>query len=69
MDELAAWAVVLTSPISDYLTGGFIPLDGGNNVGIGINFRGSGPARSGGAPGEDARLDRPARRRLRPERG
>jgi NAD(P)-dependent dehydrogenase (short-subunit alcohol dehydrogenase family) len=41
-DELAAWAVVLTSSISDYLTGGFIPLDGGNQVGIGINFRGSG---------------------------
>jgi peroxisomal trans-2-enoyl-CoA reductase len=41
-DELAAWAVVLTSPISDYLTGSFITLDGGNQVGVGINFRGSG---------------------------
>jgi NAD(P)-dependent dehydrogenase (short-subunit alcohol dehydrogenase family) len=41
-DELAAWAVVLTSPISDYLTGAMIPLDGGNQVGVGINFRGSG---------------------------
>ena len=41
-DEIAAWAVVLTSPISDYLTGAFIPLDGGNQVGVGINFRGSG---------------------------
>ena len=40
-DEIAAWAVVLTSPISDYLTGAFIPLDGGNQVGVGINFRGS----------------------------
>jgi NAD(P)-dependent dehydrogenase (short-subunit alcohol dehydrogenase family) len=40
-DELAAWAVVLTSPISDYLTGAMIPLDGGNQVGVGINFRGS----------------------------
>jgi NAD(P)-dependent dehydrogenase (short-subunit alcohol dehydrogenase family) len=40
-EEIAAWAVVLTSPISDYLTGAMIPLDGGNQVGIGINFRGS----------------------------
>jgi NAD(P)-dependent dehydrogenase (short-subunit alcohol dehydrogenase family) len=40
-DELAAWGVILSSPLSDYLTGVCIPLDGGNNAGIGINFRGS----------------------------
>ena len=27
--------------MSDYLTGVCLPLDGGNTVGIGINFRGS----------------------------
>jgi hypothetical protein len=36
-----AWPVVLTSTISDYLAGAMIPLDGGNQVGIGIDFRGS----------------------------
>ncbi len=40
-DEIAAWAVILASPMSDYLTGASIPLDGGNSIGIGINFRGS----------------------------
>jgi len=40
-DELAAWGVILSSPLSDYLTGVCVPLDGGNHAGIGINFRGS----------------------------
>jgi NAD(P)-dependent dehydrogenase (short-subunit alcohol dehydrogenase family) len=41
-DEIGAFAVVLASPFSDYLTGVCLPLDGGNAVGPGIDFRGSG---------------------------
>jgi NAD(P)-dependent dehydrogenase (short-subunit alcohol dehydrogenase family) len=40
-DEVGAWAVILAGPMSDYVTGASIPLDGGNSVGVGINFRGS----------------------------
>jgi citronellol/citronellal dehydrogenase len=40
-DELAALAVVLASPMSDYVTGVSIPVDGGNWLGPGIDFRGS----------------------------
>jgi citronellol/citronellal dehydrogenase len=40
-DEIAGWGVILASPLSDYVTGAVIPLDGGNHVGVGINYRGS----------------------------
>jgi len=40
-DEIAAIAVVFASPISDYITGVSLPLDGGNWIGAGINFRGT----------------------------
>ncbi|MEU6561505.1 SDR family oxidoreductase [Nocardia nova] len=40
-DEVAAWGVILSGPMSDYVTGAVIPLDGGNHVGAGIRFRGS----------------------------
>lgn len=40
-DEIGAFAVVLGSPISDYVTGVSIPVDGGNWIGPGIDFRGS----------------------------
>ncbi len=40
-DEIAALAVVFASPISDYITGVSLPLDGGNWIGHGINFRGT----------------------------
>jgi NAD(P)-dependent dehydrogenase (short-subunit alcohol dehydrogenase family) len=40
-DEIAAWGVILASPLSDYMTGALIPLDGGNHVSVGITFRGS----------------------------
>jgi NAD(P)-dependent dehydrogenase (short-subunit alcohol dehydrogenase family) len=40
-DEVAAWGVILASPLSNYVTGALIPLDGGNHVGSGIRFRGS----------------------------
>jgi len=40
-DEVGAWAVILASSMSDYLTGASIALDGGNSVGVGINFRGT----------------------------
>jgi NAD(P)-dependent dehydrogenase (short-subunit alcohol dehydrogenase family) len=39
--ELGAVAVVLSSPISDYITGVTIPVDGGNWIGQGIDFRDS----------------------------
>ena len=34
-------AVVFASPLSDYITGVSLPVDGGNWIGPGINFRGS----------------------------
>jgi NAD(P)-dependent dehydrogenase (short-subunit alcohol dehydrogenase family) len=40
-DEIAAFAVVLASPMSDYVTGVTIPIDGGNWIGPGMDFRGS----------------------------
>lgn len=40
-DEVAAWGVILAGPMSDYVTGAVIPLDGGNHVGPGIAFRGT----------------------------
>ena len=40
-DEIAAIAVVFASPISDYITGVSLPVDGGNWIGPGINFRGT----------------------------
>jgi NAD(P)-dependent dehydrogenase (short-subunit alcohol dehydrogenase family) len=40
-DEIGAFAVVFGSPISDYVTGVSIPVDGGNWIGPGIDFRGS----------------------------
>jgi NAD(P)-dependent dehydrogenase (short-subunit alcohol dehydrogenase family) len=40
-DEIAAMAVVFASPMSDYITGVSLPLDGGNWIGPGINFRGT----------------------------
>lgn len=39
--EIGAYAVVLGSAISDYVTGVTIPVDGGNWIGPGIDFRGS----------------------------
>jgi NAD(P)-dependent dehydrogenase (short-subunit alcohol dehydrogenase family) len=41
-DEIAAFAVVLASPMSDYVTGVSIPVDGGSWIGPGIDFRGTG---------------------------
>jgi NAD(P)-dependent dehydrogenase (short-subunit alcohol dehydrogenase family) len=40
-DEIGAFAVVLCSPMSDYVTGVSIPIDGGNWIGPGMDFRGS----------------------------
>jgi len=40
-DEIAGWGVILAGPMSDYVTGAVIPLDGGNHVGVGMNYRGS----------------------------
>jgi NAD(P)-dependent dehydrogenase (short-subunit alcohol dehydrogenase family) len=40
-DEIAGIAVVFASPLSDYVTGVSLPLDGGNWIGAGINFRGT----------------------------
>jgi NAD(P)-dependent dehydrogenase (short-subunit alcohol dehydrogenase family) len=40
-DEIAGWGVILASPLSDYVTGAVVPLDGGNHVGVGINYRDS----------------------------
>ncbi|MPZ63585.1 MAG: SDR family oxidoreductase [Propionibacteriales bacterium] len=41
LDEVVAWGVILAGPLSDYVTGAKIPLDGGNHVGPGIAFRDS----------------------------
>jgi NAD(P)-dependent dehydrogenase (short-subunit alcohol dehydrogenase family) len=38
-EEIALWVVALTSPMATYLTGAFIPIDGGNAAGTGLNFR------------------------------
>ncbi len=40
-EEIQAWGVILTSPMSDYMTGVTIFLDGGNWLGKGIVYRGS----------------------------
>lgn len=40
-EELQAWAVILSSPIMDYMTGVTVYLDGGNWLGEGIVYRGS----------------------------
>lgn len=40
-DELQAWGVILASPMSDYVTGITLNLDGGNWLGQGIIYRGS----------------------------
>jgi NAD(P)-dependent dehydrogenase (short-subunit alcohol dehydrogenase family) len=39
-EEIAACFVALCSPISGYVTGAIIPVDGGNAVGEGLSFRG-----------------------------
>ena len=39
-EEIAAWFVALCSPISSYVTGAIIPVDGGNAAGEGLSFRG-----------------------------
>jgi NAD(P)-dependent dehydrogenase (short-subunit alcohol dehydrogenase family) len=39
-EEVAAWFVALCSPISGYVTGAIIPVDGGNAAGEGLSFRG-----------------------------
>jgi NAD(P)-dependent dehydrogenase (short-subunit alcohol dehydrogenase family) len=39
-EEIAAWFVALCSPISGYVTGAIIPVDGGNAAGEGLSFRG-----------------------------
>ena len=39
-EEIAAWFVALCSPISGYVTGAIIPVDGGNAAGEGLGFRG-----------------------------
>jgi NAD(P)-dependent dehydrogenase (short-subunit alcohol dehydrogenase family) len=39
-EEIAAWFVALCSPISAYVTGAVIPVDGGNAAGEGLTFRG-----------------------------
>lgn len=41
-DEIGAFAVIFASPMSDYVTGVSLPVDGGNWIGPGIDFRGSG---------------------------
>lgn len=51
-DEIGAWAVILAGPMSDYVTGALIPLDGGNHAGMGINYRGSAILKN--LPGEEA---------------
>lgn len=38
-EEIALWVVALISPMAAYLTGAFIPIDGGNAAGTGLNFR------------------------------
>jgi citronellol/citronellal dehydrogenase len=38
--EIAAWFVALCSPISGYMTGAIVPVDGGNAAGEGLSFRG-----------------------------
>ena len=38
--EIAAWFVALCSPISGYVTGAIVPVDGGNAAGEGLSFRG-----------------------------
>ena len=40
-EELQSWAVILTSKLSDYVTGVTLYLDGGNWLGEGIVYRGS----------------------------
>ena len=39
-EEIAACFVALCSPISGYVTGAIIPVDGGNAAGEGLSFRG-----------------------------
>lgn len=39
-EEIAAWFVALCSPISGYVTGAIVPVDGGNAAGEGLSFRG-----------------------------
>lgn len=39
--EMGAWTVVLCSPISDYVTGQMVPLDGGNGLAGGLAWRGT----------------------------
>lgn len=39
--ELGAWAVMLCSPLADYVTGEMLPLDGGNRLSSGLAWRGS----------------------------
>jgi NAD(P)-dependent dehydrogenase (short-subunit alcohol dehydrogenase family) len=39
-EEIAPWFVALCSPISSYVTGAIIPVDGGNAAGEGLSFRG-----------------------------
>lgn len=39
--ELGAVGVALAGPLSDYVTGVTIPVDGGNWIGAGIDFRGT----------------------------
>lgn len=40
-DEIQSWGVILASPLSDYVTGTTVYLDGGNWLGEGIVYRGS----------------------------
>lgn len=40
-EELGAWAVMLTSPAADYVTGEMVPLDGGNRLASGLAWRGT----------------------------
>jgi NAD(P)-dependent dehydrogenase (short-subunit alcohol dehydrogenase family) len=40
-DELQAWGVIFASPMSDYVTGVTLNLDGGNWLAAGIVYRGS----------------------------
>jgi NAD(P)-dependent dehydrogenase (short-subunit alcohol dehydrogenase family) len=40
-DELQSWAVILSSELTDYVTGITLNLDGGNWLGEGIVYRGS----------------------------
>lgn len=39
--ELGAWAVMLSSPAADYLSGMTVPLDGGNRLTGGLGWRGT----------------------------